>query len=81
MKFFPVSYRHLKLKAYVLRIMAQEIYTWKGAVAPDLIKVLGKCDVRHWVTLLVCEILGIIFLNFIRVLCDLDREREMQGHL
>lgn len=37
--------RQLKLKAYVLRIMAQEIYTWKGAVAPDLIKVLEKiCD-------------------------------------
>jgi hypothetical protein len=68
----------LKLKAYVLRIMAQEIYTWKGAVAPDLIKVLGKCDVLRWV---VCEILGIIFLNFIRVLCDLDREWGMQGHL
>ncbi len=65
----------------MLRIMAQEIYTWKGAVAPDLIKVLGKRDFRHWVTLLVCKILGIIFFNFISVLCDLDRVMEMQGHL
>jgi len=26
--------RQSKLRAYVLRIMAQEIYTWKGAFAP-----------------------------------------------
>jgi hypothetical protein len=65
----------------VLRIMAQEIYTWKGAVAPDLIKVLGKCDFRYRATLLVCEILGITFLNFIRVLYDLERIGGMSGHL
>ena len=33
---------HTELKAYILRVLASEVYTWKGKVAPGLTKVLEK---------------------------------------
>ena len=37
--------RHLKVKAYVLRIVSHEVYTWVGDVGPGLTKVLEDiCD-------------------------------------
>jgi len=48
--------RRIKVKAYILRILANEIYTWKGKVTPELSKVLDRvCDekskcMENWCT-------------------------------
>lgn len=71
--------RHIKAKAYILRILASEIYTWKGKVSPQLSKVLEKiCDEQSSCISTWCQ--GITNTKFQeKTLADDSEEEEEEG--